>query len=67
MSYFYNESFFKIMGEYMDGCPSPVNAGLSVAAQDLVNNTVMYSVFVDGSQTPAEALKAAAEELRAQQ
>ena len=67
MEYFYNESFFEIMGAYVDGCPSPVNAELSVAAQDLVNNTVMYSVFVDGSQSPAEALKAAAEELRAQQ
>ena len=55
------------MGKYVDGCPSPVNADLSVAAQDLVNNSVMYNVFVDGSQTPAEALKAAAEELRAQQ
>lgn len=67
MEYFYNESFFEIMGKYVDGCPSPVNADLSVAAQDLVNNSVMYNVFVDGSQTPAEALKAAAEELRAQQ
>lgn len=67
MEYFYNESFFETMGQYVDGCPSPVNADLSVAAQDLVNNSVMYSVFVDESQTPAEALKAAAEELRAQQ
>ena len=51
----------------MDGCPSPTNSELSVAAQDAIRNTVMYSVFVDGSQTPEEALKAAGEELRAQQ
>lgn len=67
MEYFNNESFFEIMGQYVTNCPSPVNAELSVAAQDLVNNSVMYSVFVDGSQSPAEALKAAADELRAQQ
>ena len=67
MEYFYNESFFEIMGEYMDGCPSPTNSELSVAAQDAIRNTVMYNVFVDGSQTPEEALKAAGEELRAQQ
>lgn len=67
MEYFYNESFFDIMLEYVDGCPSPTNTDSSVAAQDLINNTVMYNVFVDESQTPEEALKAAAEELRAQQ
>ncbi len=67
MEYFNNESFFAIMGEYVDGCPSPTNPELATAAQDLINNTVMYNVFVDGTQTPAEALKAAAEELRAQQ
>lgn len=67
MEYFNNESFFAIMGEYVDGCPSPTNPELSSAAQDLINNTVMYNVFVTESQTPEEALKAAAEELRAQQ
>ena len=65
--YFYNESFFEIMGPYISGCKSPANAELSVAAQDLVNNSIMYSVFVDQSKTPEEALTSAAEELRAQQ
>lgn len=65
--YFYGESFFEIMAPYMAACKSPANAELSVAAQDLVNNTIMYSVFVDQSKTPEEALKSAAAELRAQQ
>ncbi len=65
--YFYGESFFKIMEPYISNIKSPANAELSVAAQDLVNNTIMYSVFVDQSKTPEEALKSAAEELRAQQ
>jgi arabinosaccharide transport system substrate-binding protein len=65
--YFYGESFFETMAPYMSACKSPANADLSVAAQDLVNNTIMYSVFVDQSKTPEEALKSAAEELRAQQ
>lgn len=65
--YFYGESFFEIMAPYISDCLSPANADLSVAAQDLVNNTIMYSVFVDQSRTPEEALKSAAEELRAQQ
>ena len=65
--YFYNESFFEIMGPYISDCKSPANAGLSVAAQDLVNNFIMYSVLVDQSKTPEEALKSAAKELRAQQ
>lgn len=65
--YFYNESFFEIMGDYISECKSPANAELSVAAQDLVNNTILYSVFVDQSKTPEEALKSAAKELRDQQ
>ncbi len=65
--YFYNESFFEIMGPYISDCKSPANAGLSVAAQDLVNNFIMYSVLVDQSKTPEEALKSAAKELRDQQ
>lgn len=65
--YFYNESFFAIMGPYISDAKSPANAPLSVAAQDLVNNTIMFSVFVDQSKTPEEALTSAAAELRAQQ
>ena len=49
----------------MADAPSPVNAELSAAAQDLVISNVMYKVFVDQSATPEEALKAAADELRA--
>lgn len=64
--YFYGESFFEIMAPYIGDAVSPANADLSVAAQDLVNNTIMYNVFVDQSRTPEEALKSAAEELRAQ-
>lgn len=67
MEYFNNESFFEIMKDYVVGAPSPSNPDLSTPAQDLINNTVMYNVFVAQSQTPEEALKAAAEELRAQQ
>lgn len=63
--YFGNESFFEIMGPYMADAPSPVNGELSSAAQDLVISNVMYDVLVDQSATPAEALKAAADELRA--
>lgn len=65
--YFYKESFFEIMGPYISDCKSPANADLSVAAQDLVNNFIMYSVLVDQSKTPEEALKTAAKELRDQQ
>jgi arabinosaccharide transport system substrate-binding protein len=64
--YFGNESFFKVMAPYLDNMPSPVNGELSSAAQDLVF-TVMYKVFVERSATPEEALKEAANELRAMQ
>ncbi|MCI8416753.1 MAG: extracellular solute-binding protein [Lachnospiraceae bacterium] len=67
MEYFYNQSFFEIMKDYVVDAPSPSNPDLATAAQDLVKNTVMYNVFVAGSETPEEALKNAAEELRAQQ
>lgn len=63
--YFGNESFFEIIAPYKDNIPSPVNSDLSAAAQDIVNSTVMYKVFVEQSATPEEALKAAADELRA--
>lgn len=64
--YFYGKSFFEIMAPYIKDCKSPANAELSVAAQDLVNNIIMYTVFVDQSKTPEQALKEAAAELRAQ-
>lgn len=65
MEYFGNESFFEIMAPYVADAPSPVNAELSSAAQDLVISNVMYDALVEQSATPAEALKAAADELRA--
>jgi len=65
--YFGNESFFETMKIFGGNIPSPVNGELSAVAQDLVNSTVMYKVFVEKSATPAEALKAAADEMRAMQ
>lgn len=65
MEYFGNESVFNTLLPYADNIPSPVNADLSSAAQDIVNSTVMYKIFVEQSATPEEALKDAAEELRA--
>jgi len=62
--YFGNESVFKVLLEVKDEIVSPNNKLLSAAAQDLVRSQVMYKVLVEKSQTPAEALKKAAEELR---
>ena len=67
-SYFYNESPFTLLSNYVSGggtIPSPNNKSLSAAAQDVVNNTVMYEVFVDGVD-PKDSLQNAADELRGQ-
>jgi arabinosaccharide transport system substrate-binding protein len=68
--YFGNEDVFKLLRELgPDQMPSPLSetTSLSAAAQDLVVNQVMFKALADRSQTPAEALKAAADELRKQQ
>ncbi|HUX11903.1 MAG TPA: extracellular solute-binding protein [Spirochaetia bacterium] len=68
--YFGNEDVFKLLRELgPDQMPSPLSetTSLSAAAQDLVVNQVMFKALSDRSQTPAEALKAAADELRKQQ
>lgn len=67
--YFGNEKVFDTLLELRNEMPSPASetTPLSAAAQDVVINQVMYKALVERSQTPAEALKAAADELRKQQ
>jgi arabinosaccharide transport system substrate-binding protein len=65
--YFGNESVFKVLLDMKDEIVSPNNGLLSSAAQDLVRSQVMFKVLKERSQTPAEALKAAANELRKMQ
>jgi arabinosaccharide transport system substrate-binding protein len=65
--YFGNESVFKVLLDIKDEIVSPNNGLLSSAAQDLVRSQVMFKVLKERSQTPAEALKAAANELRKMQ
>jgi len=68
--YFGNEDVFKLLRELgPDQMPSPLSetTSLSAAAQDVVKNQVMYNALVAQSMTPAQALKAAADELRKQQ
>jgi len=65
--YFGNESIFKVLLDIKDEIVSPNNGLLSSAAQDLVRSQVMFKVLKERSQTPAEALKAAANELRKMQ
>lgn len=66
-AYFGNEVVFNILLEIKDEIKSPNMGELITAAQDLVNSNVMFKALKDQSQTPEEALKAAAEELRKQQ
>jgi arabinosaccharide transport system substrate-binding protein len=67
--YFGGEKVFNTLIELRKEMPSPASetTSLSAAAQDVVINQVMFKALVDRSQTPAEALKAAADELRRQQ
>ena len=67
--YFGGEKVFDTLLELRNEMPSPASetTSLSAAAQDVVINQVMYKALVERSQTPAEALKAAADELRKQQ
>jgi arabinosaccharide transport system substrate-binding protein len=65
--YFGNEVIFKTLLEIKDEIVSSNNKELSSAAQDLVRSHVMFKVLQEKSMTPAEALKAAADELRAKQ
>ena len=64
-----DEDVFKLLRALgPDQMPSPLSetTSLSAAAQDVVKNQVMYKALVDRSLTPAQALKAAADELRKQ-
>jgi len=65
--YFGNEVVFKVLLAFKDEIDSPNNKELSGAAQDLVRSQVMFKVLKEKSATPAQALKAAADELRKKQ
>lgn len=65
--YFGNEKIFEVFLKLKDDIRSPNMGVLSAAAQDLVKNQVMFKVLKEQSETPEQALKAAAEELRKQQ
>jgi arabinosaccharide transport system substrate-binding protein len=62
--YFSNEKVFNVLLELKDEIKSPNMGSLSSASQDLVNSNVMFKSLKDQSQTPEEALRAAADELR---
>ncbi|WP_274651162.1 ABC transporter substrate-binding protein [Paenibacillus humicola] len=64
--YFGNEKVFNVLLELKDEIKSPNMGELSSAAQDLVNSNVMFKALKDQSQTPEQALKSAADELRKQ-
>jgi len=64
--YFGNEAVFNTLLQMKDEIKSPNMGELITAAQDLVNSSVMFKALKDQSQTPEQALKAAAEELRKQ-
>ena len=67
--YFYNESPFTLLSEYVEGggeVLSPYNKALSADAQDVVINSAMYNAFVAG-MSAEDTLKEAAQELRDKQ
>ncbi|TVY07885.1 ABC transporter substrate-binding protein [Paenibacillus cremeus] len=64
--YFSNEKIFNVLLDMKDEIKSPNMSELSSASQDLVNSNVMFKALKDQSQTPEQALKAAADELRKQ-
>jgi arabinosaccharide transport system substrate-binding protein len=64
--YFSNEKVFNILLGMKDEIKSPSMSELSSASQDLVKSNVMFKVLKDQSQSPEQALKAAADELRKQ-
>ncbi|NHN29878.1 ABC transporter substrate-binding protein [Paenibacillus agricola] len=64
--YFSNEKVFKVLLDMKDEIKSPNMGELSAAAQDIVNSSVMFKSLKEQSQTPEQALKAAADELRKQ-
>lgn len=64
--YFANEKVFNVLIQMKDEIKSPSMTELSTAAQDIVNSSVMFKSLKDQSQTPEQALKAAADELRKQ-
>lgn len=67
--YFYNESPFTLLSEYVEGggeVLSPYNKALSADAQDIVINSAMYNAFVAG-MSAEDTLKEAAQELRDKQ
>jgi arabinosaccharide transport system substrate-binding protein len=64
--YFSNEKVFNVLLDMKDEIKSPNMGPLSAASQDLVNSNVMFKALKDQSQTPEQALKSAADELRKQ-
>jgi arabinosaccharide transport system substrate-binding protein len=65
--YFNNEKIFEVFLQLKDDIRSPNMGILSSAAQDIVKNQVMFKVLQEQSESPEQALKAAANELRKQQ
>jgi arabinosaccharide transport system substrate-binding protein len=66
LPYFNNEPVFKVLLKFKNDIRSPHMGELSAAAQDIVKSNVMFKVLKEESQTPEQALKAAADELRKQ-
>lgn len=64
--YFSNEKVFNILLNMKDEIKSPNMSELSSAAQDIVKSNVMFKSLKEQSQSPEQALKAAADELRKQ-
>ena len=68
-AYFYNESPFTLLSEYVAAggeVLSPNNKLLSADAQDVVINSAMYNAFI-GGMSAEDTLKEAAQELRDKQ
>jgi len=65
--YFGNEKIFNVLLNMKDEIKSPNMGELSAASQDIVKSNVMFKSLKEQSQTPEQALKAAADELRKQQ
>lgn len=64
--YFNNEKVFNVLLGMKNEIKSPNMGSLSSAAQDLVKSNAMFKVLKEQSQTPEQALKTAADELRKQ-
>jgi arabinosaccharide transport system substrate-binding protein len=66
MPYFNNESPFAVMSKHKDDMPSPYLNEYSTSSQNYVKSAIFNAIGEGRSMTPAEALKQAADELRAE-